>query len=751
MNRPVIVAAVCLAAASAIGTQTGLLLEVPLAVWLVIAGAAVLLGGFHRGLARALPYVILAAAACLYVGGYQRVTAKPVQSLARKDVLSVRAVVLDYADQYEETQRVPLRITAVGTEAPGDLQMRPFKTLCYLPVTPELLEPGDQIETCVSFYIPDVRDGFARQEYYATNGYFVLARQAEEAEAVHVHNEPVWWSYPLRLARELKLSVSRQFPEREAGLLNAILFGDRSGMAPSDSRNLRKAGLSHMTAVSGMHVGFLVTFFCIVLGKKFGSIVSVAAILCFIPMAGASPSVIRAAVMYIIMIVSFLRFEESETLNSLAAALTVLLLTNPYSIASASLLLSFGATLGLLLFSGRIQRLLMEPVPWQNWMARKPVHAFASVISCSFSTMVFTTPVLLAGFGYITVLSVLANLLTLPVIGAAFVLGLLVSFCGLLMPTGWELLANAEQALLSYILQVSDGVAHLPFGVLSWGDLLGKTAVSGFYIGLFLLVLFHRKKQILWVLIPVCMLLAGCSFWTAKEIRESTRLTVLPSGAGQTMVYSTGPGALTVIDCGGDKGHDSAEAVVEFLDWNGFEAVDTMILTAVDQSHARYAAKLLRTGLVRSLVIPEIPQSRQKELYMDLISAAEEADVQYCIGIPYKLPEGITVSDEIERKLVVYLTLGDKQVMTVHSLTQKMLAEFLETAPVQTDILLLSEHNIEDADMLRAALEVLQPEDLILECGYIENESLLRRPCHNTKLEGSIILSERKGGGVKWQ
>ena len=57
------------------------------------------------------------------------------------------------------------------------------------------------------------------------------------------------------------------------------------------------------------------------------------------------------------------------------------------------------------------------------------------------------------------------------------------------------------------------------------------------------------------------------------------------------------------------------------------------------------------------------------------------------------------------------------QVMTVHSLTQKMLAEFLETAPVQTDILLLSEHNIEDADMLRAALEVLQPEDLILECG----------------------------------
>ena len=87
----------------------------------------------------------------------------------------------------------------------------------------------------------------------------------------------------------------------------------------------------------------------------------------------------------------------------------------------------------------------------------------------------------------------------------------------------------------------------------------------------------------------------------------------------------------------------------------------------------------------------------------------------------------------------------------MHSLTQKMLSAFLENTVIKTDILLLSENGIEDADLLRAALESIEPDELVLECGYINNESVLRRPCHNTKLEGEIVLAESKGGDIVWQ
>lgn len=745
MKRPVITAAICLAIASALYTQTELLHGVWPAVWLAAIGGALLLGSLHPRLAKAMPYIALAAAACLYVSMYERLVTQPLQSLLHQNACMVRAVVLDYPEQYEENQRVSLRVTAVGQEAPE--KHRAFKTLCYLPFTEEALEPGDEIEMQATFYAPGVWDGFARDRYYDANGYHVLARCQDDALVRH-ERRTVWWSYPLRLAGRLKESVSAQLPAREAGLLNAILFGDRTGMTDADTRNLRKSGLSHMAAVSGMHVGFLAMFFYIAFGRKFGSILSIGAVLFFIPMAGASPSVIRAAVMYLLATLSFLRFEESEALNSMAIALTLLLLLNPYAIASASLLLSFSATLGLLLFSGKLQHLLMQPFAQMKVVVRRLIHTVVSVFSCSLSVMVFTTPVLLGMFGYMTVLSPLANLLTLAVAGAVFVLGMIIAVAGLF--AGWPSAAAVEGRLLSYVLGVSEWTAHLPLGVLSWGDLIGKAAVLGLYLGL-LLLLTRKEGRGYAILLPLCVLLTGCSAWAAKDARESTRLAILPSGAGQTMIYTRGPDAVTVIDCGGDKAHDSADAVVEYLDWNGYEEVNTLLLTAVDKSHARYAAKLMETGLVHSLILPKIPKKQQKELYQALVETAEANQIHWKAGLPAAIPEGIRVSDTVERKLTAEITLGDQTVLTLHALTQNMIEEYLKENKETTDILLLSEDSIEDADRLRAAFEILQPEDIVLECGYINNESLLRRPCHNTKLEGEIVLRAKEGGGVQWR
>lgn len=748
MKRPVAATAVCLALASALGTRTELLNHIWPAVWIAIIGVSIILGSLHPYLKKSQPWILLAAFSCLYVTTYQRLISRPVGALAGSDVYEVRATVLDFADLYEENQRVLLRVTEIKDDI--SKTTRPFKTLCYLPLVKTELEPGDEIETKLCFYQPDIRDGFERQSYYAANGCFIFARYVEDAPINCVHGKTVWWSYPLRLSKQMKEAIQTALPERQAGLLNAILFGDRGGILPSDSQSLRKAGLSHLVAVSGMHIGFLSMFFYIIIGRRFGTVVSILAILCFIPMAGASPSVIRAAVMYILMAVSFLRYEEVEALNSMAVALILLLAANPFAISSASLLLSFGATLGLLLFCGKLQTKLMQPFEEWNWWLKKPIRAAASVLSCSLCSMIFTTPVLLTLFGYVTVLAPLTNLLTLSVISMIFMLGIPIAVGGVLSAALPAAIISIENTLLTYILNVSNWVSQLPLGVLSWGDWIGKTAIVVLYIGISLLLL-SKKNRVFLILPPFFVILAICSFWGVQTVREGTNLTILPCGAGQTLIYSVGKESLTVIDCGGDKGHDAAEAVIEYLDWNGYETIDLLILTAVDQAHARYAPALLNSGRVETLVFPEIPESRQKDLYMELISAARTQEIPYQIGMNGKPSTGITLWDEIDRKLVAEIELGSQTVLTVHSLTQNMLAEFLKEVPVKADILLLSESGIEDANKLRAALEAIEPNELVLECGYIDNESLLRRPCHNTKLEGEIVLTEGEDGSVKWQ
>ena len=124
-------------------------------------------------------------------------------------------------------------------------------------------------------------------------------------------------------------------PEREAGLLTGLLIGDKTGITDADTTSLRIAGLSHLVAVSGLHVGFLVAFCYLLFGRRIGTYLSIPLILLFVPIAGASPSVIRAAVMYLIAAGAFVAKREADTLNSLFAALLLLLIQNPYAIAGS--------------------------------------------------------------------------------------------------------------------------------------------------------------------------------------------------------------------------------------------------------------------------------------------------------------------------------------------------------------------------------------------------------------------------------
>ena len=107
-------------------------------------------------------------------------------------------------------------------------------------------------------------------------------------------------------------------------------------------------------AVSGLHIGFLVGFCTLLFGKRWGTVASIPLVLLFVPVAGATPSVLRAALMYLTAAGGFLLRRRSGGLNALLMALAVLLLVNPYAIASVGLQLSFASTLGLILFAGKL-------------------------------------------------------------------------------------------------------------------------------------------------------------------------------------------------------------------------------------------------------------------------------------------------------------------------------------------------------------------------------------------------------------
>lgn len=645
---------------------------------------------------------------------YQSVFVDPIRALAGTHA-EIAATVLQDAAVYDDNQRAELLVED------NDVLPRSFRMYCYLPLTETPLAAGDTIKVNVGFYLPGNTEGFDRAAYQASEGCFITASYTKTEEDTPVsfsvtqtESHFVRW-LPQRIARFCRQAIQSALPEREAGLLTGLLIGDTDGIAAEDELSLRIAGLSHLVAVSGLHVGFLVAFCYLIFGRRLGTYLSIPLILLFVPIAGASPSVIRAAVMYLIAAGAFITRREANTLNSLFAALALLLLQNPYAIAGLSLQLSFSATLGLVLFAGKMQAMLLHPFRTCPKMLRKLVAVLVGALSCTVCATLFTAPILLSSFGYVSVLSVLSNLLVVGVTAVCFIAGFLLCIAAAVCPPAVPLLAAVTQPPLAYILWVADRISTIPFGMVNWGDGFGLAALLLFFAAVLLWLLAGSRIQWKYILPVTCLLVAGFSGMSVVRYQQLYRVTYLPCGSGQAVVVSDTQHA-TLIDCAGDGGYrDAAQLVQEWMRYHNIDRIDTLILTAVDRGHARDLPALLETVEVGEILIPAgcKPTKYNSEL-LELCTDAQAREISQTEVLDSGAAP-VTVFPVTDGKLGVQIA---NEILILHSPTQKQLAAFLASTTVTAPEVVLSQGNMEDEELLAQALEKIQAQRIVVQAGF---------------------------------
>lgn len=647
---------------------------------------------------------------------FHLVVVAPVRELAGRHA-EITATVLQDADVYDDSQRAELSVDD------NDVLPGSFRMLCYLPLTDQPLRAGDRIKANVGFYLPAETEGFDRATYQASNRCYIAASytETEEGQAVSFavtssEGDHLRW-LPQRIARFCKQAVGGYLPAREAGLLSGLLIGDTDSLPEDDTLAFRISGLSHMVAVSGMHIAFLVAFCYLLLGRRIGTWVSIPMILLFVPVAGGTPSVIRAAVMYLIAAGAFITRREANSLNSLFAALGLLLLFNPYSIASLSLQLSFAATLGLILFSGRMQSRLMRPFAQLPKPVKNLISVIAGALSCTVCATIFTTPILLSSFGYVSVLSLVSNLLVVGVTAICFIGGFLLCVSAAMIPALAPVIARMLMPFLDYILWVANRVADIPLGMVNWRDSFGLAALAVSFAAVLLWLI--AGKHVKWkIVLPcVCILVAGLSGAGAYHHRQQYRVTYLPCGSGQAVIVADA-GSMTLIDCAGDGGYrDAAELVREWMRWNNYKRIDTLILTAVDRGHARDLPALLEKTEVSRILIPS--GCKETKYNTELLSLLQNAPAQE-IDAAQTLYTGsvpLTVFPVAEGKLGVQIS---DQILVLHSPTQKQLAAYLENTdvPPTAPEIVLAENNLEDVVLLGQALDAFGAERIVVQAAY---------------------------------
>lgn len=411
----------------------------------------------------------------------------------------------------------------------------------------------------------------------------------------------------------------RGLGEREGALVQAMTLGVRDELG--DLRDVfAAAGLAHVLALSGLHVGVLMVALAMItrpLGRRRYPLMLLV-LGSFAVLVGPTPSVVRASAMVGAGLVTMWQGTgRLEPWTAVTLAATATLVWRPAWLFDLSFQLSYLAVIGLLVFTGPTLRLLRaDKTPW--WHPRTVVLGGATVSLASQAPMV---TLLLASFGEIPLLSPLANVVAIPVAAALVPLGFTAAVTGAIWPPLAGLVNLATQPVAWLLIAFAERAASWP--ALVWGE-IGFVDHAGYGVAVCALALHVHGRLRLWraalVLTSVLALAA-----IPPELPE---IVVLDVGQGDATLVRL-PGRIEIlIDGGGSPFSDfdtGSQIVLPALRALGVDELELVVATHPDTDHIEGLASVLRGIAVQQLVVG-IP-ARGVPVYDQLIAAARSTDV----------------------------------------------------------------------------------------------------------------------------
>lgn len=470
-----------------------------------------------------------------------------------------------------------------------------------------ILNPGDQVRGTFDFRITD-KGGHKEPTFHRGNGIQLLAYQAAEFEVDS--REAPWWHYPVATLRQSVLTqISRLFPDDTEAFARALLLGDDSDIGYELNTVFKVTGIRHIIAVSGLHVSILFGFIYLLTARKRLLTVLVGApmVLLFAAVAGFTPSVVRASIMHILMVVAVLLDREYDAPTALAFAGVVILGFDPLTVTSVGFQLSFGCVAGILLFSPSIRAWILDDRRLGRFKKKryigKLVRSFAASMSASLGAVSLTTPLCAYYFGCVSLVSPLTNLLTLWMVTIVFYGIMAACAVGAVSAAAGQVVAWVISWGIRYIIGICDLLAIFPLAAVYTASVYIVIWLVFLYILIALLVILPRKNPTLITSLALLGLCAALMAGWIPPMTDDCRMTVLDVGQGQSIILQSG-GQTFLVDCGGSYPDDAADMAAETLLSMGINHIDGLILTHYDTDHAGGTEQFLTRIKAETLYLP---------------------------------------------------------------------------------------------------------------------------------------------------
>lgn len=358
-----------------------------------------------------------------------------------------------------------------GTALPG-ITLKDF-CICYCEktTTPQLGSVVCVEGTPDAFSSARNPGEFDAARYYWTQGVAFCLKNARLLSASESHTP---FQAALFGVRQYAGALLADYmPEREAGVLSAMLLGDKTSLDDGIRSLYGKSGIAHILAISGLHISLLGALLYRVLKRmgmplRFSMALCCAFLVSYGMMTGMGTSTLRASVMFMIGINAERVRRTNDMKTALAVSMAVQLLKNPRLIMTAAFQLSFGAVAGIAWLAPALVKLCTYCLSWKKNRLLKPVRAFLTCLAVSLTTL----PILLAHQYEYAVYGVFFNLLVLPSVSVLLPAGFLLVFSAMAADgcaMGGQLLsaagASAGETVEGMLLTAAEGVLRFTGGL----------------------------------------------------------------------------------------------------------------------------------------------------------------------------------------------------------------------------------------------------------------------------------------------
>ncbi len=394
-------------------------------------------------------------------------------------------------------------------------------------------------------------------------------------------NRGIFYSF-FKLKNNLKNRINESFEEKKAGFLTGILLGDKEEIDEDIKDDFKNSNLSHILAISGMHVVYIMTMMEFLTSKfikfkKLQNYILIIFLVFFMVFTGSSASCMRACIMMIIGLIAKNLYRKNDFFTTLCLTLNIILIFNYYNIENIGMWLSFLGAFAL----GRIDNS-------KNFLI--------SNLKSSFAVQMMIFPIILYSYNTISFTFFISNFFVSFLIAPILILGYVSLFLG----KYFKILILIENLLIEILFKIAEFVGNFKFSKIYF--ITPHIIFFIVYYALILVYKFAKNKEF----IKKCfiLLIIICIIFSKFNFQQAFKMYFLDVGQGDCSLIVSKSGKRILVDGGNDIGYDYGENVVlPYLLKNGIGYLDYVIVSHFDSDHCGGLFYILENIKVRNVII----------------------------------------------------------------------------------------------------------------------------------------------------